>query len=77
MLGGSARVAPCAQAWSAQDRKKGSKEQLVVVHSAMRAALVAVLRERPTVGDALLVPSLIDPSRSIQRHAATNWVLEG
>lgn len=58
------------------NRKRGAKEKLVPVHPAVRHALVAHLRERPAVGAALLFASPTDPTRPVDRHAATNWLLD-
>ncbi len=58
------------------NRKKGAREKLVPVHPSVREALTAYLRERPAVGQALLFPSPMDPTRPVDRHAATNWFLE-
>jgi integrase len=42
----------------------------------VRGALLAILRERPAVGDVLLFPSLADSSLPVDRHVCTNWLLE-
>ena len=58
------------------NRKRAAKEKLVPVHPAVRAALLALLRERPAVGEAFLFPAPGDAMRPVERHAATNWLLE-
>jgi len=58
------------------NRKKGARERLVAVHPAVREVLTALLRERPAVGETFLFPSPADPTRPIDRHAASNWLLE-
>ncbi len=56
------------------NRKRGAREKLVAVHPAVRDALAAHLRAHPTVGEAFLFRSPADPSRPVERHAATNWL---
>lgn len=58
------------------NRKRGAKEKLVAVHPAVRTALVALLRERPAVGEAFLFPAPADAAQPVDRHAATNWLIE-
>ncbi len=56
------------------NRKRGARQKLVAVHPAVRDAIIAHLREHPTVGGAFLFTSPADPSRPVERHAATNWL---
>jgi integrase len=58
------------------NRKRGARERLVPVHPAVRATLVALLRQRPAVGEAFLFPAPADPTQPVDRHAATNWLLD-
>lgn len=58
------------------NRKRAAKEKLVPVHPAVRTALLALLRERPGVGEAFLFPAPADPAQPVDRHAATNWLLD-
>jgi integrase len=59
--------------WPASTDKTG-REALVAVSPSVEKALQRILKERPGIGSAPLVPSRDDPQKPISRHLADAWL---